>query len=110
MVTILTRVVFCALLLSATLGLNAHGAAKKAPPPTRGKIISVDAKSNTIVIEAAPGAPQQTCVLNDQSTVEVNNKSVTPKQLKAGLYIRSVRLDSSTPPVVEDLDLTTTGD
>ena len=82
-------------------------AKKKAPDPTRGKIIAVDIKEQSITIEASPGADPQKCVFNDLSTIEINNKTSTPKQLKAGLWIRSFRLDSSTPPVVEDLDLTT---
>jgi hypothetical protein len=92
------------------LCLNTDAATKKPVAPiTRGKIISVDLKTNMVTLEAAPGQPPQQCVLNDQSTVEVNDKTVTPKQIKTGLYIRSVRLDSSNPPVIEDIDLTNKG-
>jgi len=82
-------------------------AKKTLPPSTRGSVLSVDLTGKTVTIEAAPGAAPQKCALNDFSTFEINNKNVTIKELKAGLWIRSVRLDSSTPPVVEDLDLIT---
>ena len=97
----------CLLLLSGILTVEAAAPVKKLPPSTRGSVLSVDPASKTLTIEAAPGAPPQKCVLNDFSTVEINNKNVTIKEIKAGLWIRSVRLDSSTPPVVEDLDLVT---
>jgi hypothetical protein len=97
--TFTIRLLLCLVLLSGILTTEAlAAAAKKLPPSTRGSIQSV---------EAAPGSAPQKCVLNDFSTVEINDKSATIKQIKAGLWIRSVRLDSSTPPVVEDLDLIT---
>ncbi len=84
--------------------------AKKVPPATRGKVVAVDAKAKTVTLEPGPGAPPVQCVFDDQSTVEINDKDAKLGQVKAGLYVRSLRLDSSTPPVVQDLDLTTTGD
>jgi len=71
--------------------------------------VAVDAKAKTITLEPSPGAAPVKCVLDDQSTVEVDDKTVTLAQIKNGLWIRSIRLDSSTPPLVEDLDLTTSG-
>jgi hypothetical protein len=107
--TFATRLLLWLVLLSGIFTANAAAAAAKktSPPATRGTVVSVDPAGKTVTIEAAPGAAPQKCVLNDFSTVEINNKSVTIKQIKAGLWIRSVRLDSSSPPVVEDLDLIT---
>jgi hypothetical protein len=106
--TFTIRLLLCLVLLSGILTTEAlAAAAKKLPPSTRGSIQSVDLAAKTVTIEAAPGSAPQKCVLNDFSTVEINDKSATIKQIKAGLWIRSVRLDSSTPPVVEDLDLIT---
>ena len=107
--TFATKLLLCLVLLSGSFTADAAAAAAKKtlPPSTRGSVVSVDAAGMTVTIEAAPGAPPQKCVLNDFSTVEINNKNVTIKQIKSGLWIRSVRLDSSTPPVVEDLDLIT---
>lgn len=107
MMTTAVKSFLCIALLCGLFGLNAHGAAKKLPPATRGKVIDVNAAAKTITLEAAPSAPPQKCVLNDLSTVEIDNQSVTIQKIKPGLWIRSMRLDSSTPPVVEDLDLTT---
>jgi hypothetical protein len=106
--TFTTRSLLCLLLLSGILTVEASAApAKKLPPSTRGSVLSVDLAAKTVTLEAAPGAAPQKCLFNDFSTVEINNKNATFKQVKAGLWIRSVRLDSSTPPVVEDLDLIT---
>jgi hypothetical protein len=106
--TFTTRLLLCLVLISAmTTAAAAAPAAKKLPPSTRGSIQSVDLAGKTVTIEAAPGSAPQKCLLNDFSTVEINNKNVTIKEIKAGLWIRSVRLDSSSPPVVEDLDLIT---
>jgi hypothetical protein len=105
--TFTTRLLLCLALISGIITAQAAAPAKKLPPSTRGSIVSVDLSDNSVTIEAAPGAPPQKCVLNDFSTVEINDKNVTIKQIKAGLWIRSVRLDSSSPPVIEDLDLIT---
>ena len=106
--TFTTRHLLCWVLLFGILTAEASAApAKKLPPSTRGSIVSVDVAGKTVTIEAAPGSAPQKCVWNDFSTVEINDKSATLKQIKTGLWIRSVRLDSSTPPVVEDLDLIT---
>jgi len=104
-----TKLVLCLLLLAGIFLADVSAAAPKktAPPSTRGKVVSVDVAGKSITIEAAPGAPPQKCAVNDFSTIEINNKTSTIKQVKSGLFIRSVRLDTSTPPVVEDLDLTT---
>ncbi len=99
------------LLLLCLLPPDASAKAKKDDaPPTRGNVAAVDIKANTISLVLYPGDAPVTCVINDQSTIEVNDKSVTLKQVRKGLWIRSARLDSSTPPVVEDLDLTSVGD
>jgi hypothetical protein len=107
----MTRSVLGLLLLLCLLPPGAWASAKKdAGSPTRGNVAAVDVKANTISLVLYPGDPPVTCVVNDQTTIEVNDKSVTLKQVRKGLWIRSVRLDSSTPPVVEDLDLTSVGD
>ena len=100
----------CLLLLVTVASLDAVSAATTKPPPsTRGKVLAVDAKAMTVTLEPSPGSAPVKCVFDDQSTVEINDQSATIKQIKTGLHIRSMRLDSSTPPVVEDLDLTSAG-
>ncbi len=108
MMTNTAKSILCLTLLIGMLGLNAFGDAKK-PAPTRGRVIAVDLAAKQLTLESSPGSAPQKCVVTDQSTIEINNKTSTLKQVKNGLWIRSMRLDSSSPPVVEDLDLTTKG-
>ena len=104
---ITSRLFLCLLILVTIPSLDAVTAATNKPPPsTRGRVLAVDAAAKTVTLEPSPGSAPVKCVFDDQSTVEINDQSATIKQIKAGLHIRSIRLDSSTPPVVEDLDLT----
>lgn len=59
-----------------------------------------------VTAQLTPKGKPISFTFNDQSTIEINGKSATVRQLKAGLWVRSIQLDSSSPPVVEDLDLT----
>ncbi len=106
----MTKPVFGLLLVFSVLTLAASAATKTPPPPTRGKITNVDQSSMTVTAQLTPGAKPITFTVNDQSTIEINDKSSTIKQLKPGLFIRSIRLDSGSPPSVEDLDLTSASD
>jgi hypothetical protein len=108
---IVSRILLCLLLVVFFSSAKSVAAPAKTPPPaTRGKVLAVDAKAKTVTLEPGPGAPPVQCVFDDQSTIEINDKDSTVAQVKKGLYIRSLRLDSSTPPVVQDLDLTSKGD
>ncbi len=99
----MAKLVFLLLIFS---GVSAIGdAAKKLPPSTRGKITNVDLSALTVTAQLESGAAPVAFTFNDRSTIEINGRSATVKQIQVGFVVRSIRLSSDTPPIVEDLDL-----
>jgi predicted PilT family ATPase len=60
----------------------------------------------TVTAQLEKGAKPIAFSIDSQSSVEIDDKPATIKQIRTGLWVRSIRLSYGTPPVVEDLDLT----
>jgi hypothetical protein len=89
--------------------LISDGMAAKAkwtpPPPTRGKIVRVDIANLSVTIQLNVKGSPHTYPLVPECTIEINGYVKKLQDLKPGLFIRSLRLDFSTPASLEDLDV-----
>ena len=75
------------------------------PPPTRGKIVRVDLANLAVTIQFNVHGGPHTYPLVPECRIEINGWAAKVKDLKPGLFIRSLRLDFDTPAGLEDLDV-----
>ncbi len=93
------------LLISNGMVAQAKWTPPAKPPPTRGKIVRVDTANLSVTIQFSIKGSSHTYPLVPQCTIELSGNEAKLKDIKPGLFIRSMRLDSGAPTSLEDLDV-----